>query len=105
MTRHSKEELLGLTVACLPVLDVFPEQLLVQGLALAGHMAGLSCGLLQDQAAAVVANASHHIQAPWSPGHYHLVLHLHMKRSVATIMAALMSLAAATMVRACFVAS
>ena len=77
MTRHSKDKLLAHTVAFVPVLDVLPEQLLVQGVALAGHMAGLSCGLLQDQAAAVVANASHHIQPPGSPGHYHLILHMH----------------------------
>lgn len=64
----------ALTMAFVSVLNVFPDPLLVQGVALAGHMAGLSCGLLQDQAAAVVPNAPHHIQPPRGTGDYHLIL-------------------------------
>ena len=79
MTDHYQEKLLRLTVAFVPVLDVLPQQLLVQGVALAGHMAGFSSGLLQDQAATVVADASHDIQPPGSPSHYHLILHVHEK--------------------------
>ena len=71
----------GLTVAFVPVLNVLPEQLLVEGMALAGHVAGLSCGLLQDQTPAVVTNAPHHIQPPRGAGHDHLILHMHGKQS------------------------
>ena len=63
-----------LTVALVSVLDVLPNLLLGQGMALAGHMTRLCCGLLQHQAATVVPNATHHIQTPGSTRHYHLIL-------------------------------
>ena len=40
---------------------VAPDALLGEGVPLDGHMAGLSQGQLQHQAAAVVCNAAHHI--------------------------------------------
>ena len=63
-----------LTVALVAVLDVLPQLLLGQGVALAGHMTRLCCGFLQHQAATVVPNAAHHIQTPRSTRHYHLIL-------------------------------
>ena len=63
-----------LTVALVAILDVLPQLLLGQGVALAGHMTCLCCGFLQHQAATVVPNAAHHIQTPRSTCHYHLIL-------------------------------
>ncbi len=63
-----------LTVALVAILDVLPDLLLGQGVALAGHMTCLCSGLLQHQAATVVPNAAHHIQSPRSTCHYDLIL-------------------------------
>lgn len=62
------------TLELVAVLDVLPEPLVSNRLPLASHVTGLCCGLLQDQAAAVVADASHHIQPAGRPCHYHLLL-------------------------------
>ncbi len=63
-----------LTVALVAVLDVLPHLLLGQRVALAGHMTGLRCGLLQHEAATVVPNAAHNIQTPRSTRHYDFIL-------------------------------
>ena len=56
-------------------LHVAPDPLALQGVALHRHVAGLRQGQLQHEAAAVVGNAAHHIQAPGGPRHIHRVLH------------------------------
>ena len=53
---------------------VAPDPLARQGVALHRHVAGLRQGQLQHEAAAVVCDAAHHIQAPGRPRHIHRVL-------------------------------
>ena len=55
-------------------LHVAPDPLARQGVALHRHVAGLRQGQLQHEAAAVVRDAAHHIQAPGRPRHIHRVL-------------------------------
>ena len=56
-------------------LHVAPDSLARQGVALHRHVAGLRQGQLQHEAAAVVSDATHDVQAPGSPGHVHRILH------------------------------
>ena len=55
-------------------LHVAPDPLARQGVALHRHVAGLHQGQLQHEAAAVVGDAPHHVQAPGRPRHIHWVL-------------------------------
>ena len=55
-------------------LHVAPDPLALQGVALHRHVAGLRQGQLQHEAAAVVRDAAHHVQAPGRSRYMHRLL-------------------------------